>query len=251
MIENKLKRSTQTRLGKLNLTTTVVTILGPIILIFATGGITTVLLQMDPLVYFIPKEYQWNLFVFSFRYIIAKMLLNFDLNFEFNNLKNFRLLITWLAIIEVVSTIGIARPTFFALYIHAKSLLYHLLFYSKRRLRGFKSKDKSLNRARDVLIYQTYEIAMTVRFLLFIRINSIYLAYLKAMEIYFLQIFRKYMDVAGLCALSTGMAFGVLANYSVIKLYGKMPILIYMYSVLLAVLVPLIMGALMPLAAIN
>jgi len=58
------------------------------------------------------------------------------------------------------------------------------------------------------------------------------------------------MDVASGCVMSTGIAFGVLGNYSVIKLYGEMPMIVYMYSVLVAVMVPLVMGALMPLAAI-
>jgi len=158
MTKNKSKGSHKRQ--NFNLTTTVVTILGPMILIFATGGIVTVFLQLDLLVYFIPEEYQWNLFLFSFRYF-AELVFHFDLGFKLNH-KNRRLLITWLALVEVVSTIGIAHPTFFAVYIHAKSFLYHLLFYSKRHLRGFMSKDKSLNRATDVLIYQTYGIAMTV-----------------------------------------------------------------------------------------
>jgi len=57
------------------------------------------------------------------------------------------------------------------------------------------------------------------------------------------------MDVASWFAISSGVAFGVLGNYAVIMLYGKMPLMIYMYSVLLAVVVPLIMGALFPLGA--
>jgi len=84
----------------------------------------------------------------------------------------------------------------------------------------------------------------TVRFKNLLNIFGIF----KATENY-LQIYRKYMDVASGCILSTGIALGVLANYSLIKLYGEMPILIYMYSVLLAVVTPLVMGTLMPLAA--
>jgi len=173
---------------------------------------------------------------------------SFDYDLFFFNLKTFRLLITWLATIEIVSTAGIAHPTFFAAYIHARSLMYHLLSYSAGRSHGYESKDKNLNRATDILIYQTYGIAITVSTFRFLNLLNPF-GIFKTEKI-LLQIYRKYMDVASWCVLSSGVAFGVLGNYSVIKLYGKMPILIYMYSVLLAVMVPLIMGALMPLAAL-
>jgi len=55
------------------------------------------------------------------------------------------------------------------------------------------------------------------------------------------------MDVASWCAISSGVALGAVGNYAVIMLYEKMPILIYMYSVLVAILVPLVMGAMFPL----
>jgi len=62
-----------------------------------------------------------------------------------------------------------------------------------------------------------------------------------------LQTFRKYRDVASWCAISSGVALGALGNYFVINLNGKMPVLIYMYSVLCAIIAPLVMGALFPL----
>jgi len=69
MMENKPKRYNKTNLKELDLTTTVVTILGPMILLFSTGAFIIVILQIDPLVYFIPEKLQWNLLILLFRYI--------------------------------------------------------------------------------------------------------------------------------------------------------------------------------------
>jgi len=55
------------------------------------------------------------------------------------------------------------------------------------------------------------------------------------------------MDVTSWCESSSGIALGAAGTNSVVKLYGKGPILIYLYIVLCAVLVPLVMGVLFPL----
>jgi len=79
MVENKLQRSNKTRLGEFDLTTTVITILGPMLLLFSTAGIIMVLLQVDPLVYLIPVDLQWNFFVLLFR-CIAQTVCTFNVS---------------------------------------------------------------------------------------------------------------------------------------------------------------------------
>jgi len=55
------------------------------------------------------------------------------------------------------------------------------------------------------------------------------------------------MDVTSWCESSSDVALAAAGINSFVMLYGKVPIVIYFYVVLCAVLVPLIIGVLFPL----
>jgi hypothetical protein len=116
--------------------------------------------------------------------------------------------------IEASVTVGAAHMVLMVLVLHTQSLFEQLKSF-KRGTR--KSKKDSVFRNRDEI--QLYTLAC-----------------------YFLRVVNENVDIVLIFTLFPGALMDVTANYTVVKLYAKIPIFIYLLAVLLAFNLPAVLS---------
>jgi len=62
---------------------------------------------------------------------------------------------------------------------------------------------------------------------------------------------RQFADYVAVSIMGNGLLIDVMANYVVIKMYGRVPFLLYLSIGIIAILVPIIMMAELPAAALT
>jgi hypothetical protein len=150
-----------------------------------------------------------------------------------------RTCLVYFSIVEIVCAVATGHLVNIAAVLHTKELLQKLRWYKPKK----GSKIKGIVNAKRATNGNSY-----------VKLNISGLS--SDVQLYYLLMFlfkrlRQYFDPILCFAMGTGLLIDMIANYAVVMLYGVIPMYLYFYAVLLAIIAPLIIMALVPQGAAS
>lgn len=141
-----------------------------------------------------------------------------------------RFIICTLIITEIVSNLCLSHVTLLMLTLHCNANLRLLKFY-RRPEQEQEQVNRKWRKVSNTAKFQTLSDLQLYQVL-----ETTY------------RVLRQYTDTAALFIMGPGFFIDVLANYVVIMMYGKIPLLLYALISLIAVVVPMIVMGELPIA---
>lgn len=147
-----------------------------------------------------------------------------------------RLSLCLIILAEIVSNIGLAHLTLIMLTLSAKDCISSVKFYRQPN--------------PDLGTFSVLRTNLVGRKMIRTPDKLCELSNLDLYVVMMVQcrLVRQYTDTASMFIMGPGFVIDVIANYVVIKLHGKIPLLLYLAIALLAILVPVIIMGVLPQA---